>query len=444
VDGQSAKHRSTIEGLGALHPCRCHLHRVAQCEHRWVTSTIDRPATDASRPSPRVEQRPIMAAIPVAAVSAAAWAAVCGLAAFIIVVTIGWVLSPRASDGIGVPLESGGLMWLLSHHTGVSVGPAMVTLLPLALLAVPLTLLRLAGRWAARITDVNGWLDQSLLVLAGTTAYALIAFGVSQMCDLGGAATVTPAMAVGWSAGVSAVGLSLGILSAKGGWASLWIQLPEFVQGAVLAAGSMAATLIAATSGVGAIALLANWSGVVGLGRSLGSGWTDIVGVTLVSLVYLPNLILWVLAYICGAGLVIGGGATASVFCVSGGLLPAFPALAAIPSAPGQLAPLLLVLVVLAGAIGAVVLRRHFTFQIRDEAGAIVVGASIVSTVVLLLTWLSGGGLGAGRLSYLGPKPVLTGLWVWGLITAGGLLVTLVAAALPRLRGQDAADDGTP
>ena len=384
-----------------------------------------------------------MAAIPVAAVSAAAWAAICGLAAFGVVVTIGWVLSPRASDGIGVPLESAGLVWLLSHHAGVSVGPATVTLLPLALLAVPLSLLRIAGRWAARITDVDGWLDRALLVLAGSTAYALIAFGISQICDLGGAAAVTPAMAVAWSAGVSATGLSLGILSAKGGWAAMWTRLPEFVQGVLIAAGAMGATLITVASGVGAIALLANWSGVVSLGRALGSGWTDIVGVTLVSLAYLPNLIRWVLAYISGAGLVIGGGATASVFSVSGGLLPAFPALAAIPSDPSPMAPLLLLLVLLAGAVGAVVVRRHFGFQTRDEAGVIVVGATVVSLGALVLTWLSGGALGAGRLSYLGPKPALTAACLWGLVVAGGLVVTLASAALPRLRGLDTVDDIT-
>jgi hypothetical protein len=286
-------------------------------------------------------------------------------------------------------------------------------------------------------------LDQALLVLAGSTAYALIAFGVSQICDLGGTATVTPAMAVGWSAVVSAVGLSLGILSAKGGWVIVWTQVPEFVKGALTAAAAISATLIAVSAGVGAVALLANWSGVVGLGRALGSGWTDIAGVLLVSLVYLPNLIVWVLAYISGAGLAIGGGATASVFAVSGGLLPSFPALAAIPSDPGRFAPMLLILVLLAGAAGSVVVRRHFGFQTRDEAGVIVVGTTIVSFAVLGLTGLSGGGLGAGRLSYLGPKPVMTALWVWGLTVAGGLLVTLVLSILPRLRVVDSADDST-
>ena len=39
-------------------------------------------------------------------------------------------------------------------------GPATLTLLPLALTLVPLSLLRAAGAWAARITAVQGWLEQ--------------------------------------------------------------------------------------------------------------------------------------------------------------------------------------------------------------------------------------------------------------------------------------------
>ena len=383
-----------------------------------------------------------MAAIPVAAVSAAAWAALCGLAAFGVVVTVGWVLSPRADDGLGVPLESAGLVWLVSHHAGVTVGPATVTLLPLALMLVPLSLLRAAGAWAARITAVQGRLDQALLVLAGTTAYSLIAFGVSQVCDLGGAATVSVGMTVGWSGVVAVIGLSMGILSAKGGWPMVWSSLPEFVRAALAGAVATGAALIALSAVVGVVAVLARWSQVVGLGQALGSGWTDAIGVCLLSLVYLPNLLMWVLAYISGPGLIIGGGATASVFSVTGGLLPSIPVLAAVPSEPGRGAPLLLLLVVAAGVLGVVIVQRHWSFELRDHAGVVVVSTTIVSIVVLLFMWLSGGALGAARLGYLGPRPLLTALSVWALTTAGALVVALISA-LRRPRVLDAGGDPT-
>ena len=383
-----------------------------------------------------------MAAIPVAAVSAAAWAALCGLAAFGVVVTVGWVLSPRADDGLGVPLESAGLVWLVSHHAGVTVGPATVTLLPLALMLVPLSLLRAAGAWAARITAVQGRLDQALLVLAGTTAYSLIAFGVSQVCDLGGAATVSVGMTVGWSGVVAVIGLSMGILSAKGGWPMVWSSLPEFVRAALAGAVATGAALIALSAVVGVVAVLARWSQVVGLGQALGSGWTDAIGVCLLSLVYLPNLLMWVLAYISGPGLIIGGGATASVFSVTGGLLPSIPVLAAVPSEPGRGAPLLLLLVAAAGVPGAVIVQRHWSFELRDQVGALIVSTTIVSIVVLVFMWLSGGALGAARLGYLGPRPLLTALSVWALTTAGALVVALISA-LRRPRVLDAGGDPT-
>jgi uncharacterized membrane protein len=154
--------------------------------------------------------------------------------------------------------------------------------------------------------------------------------------------------------------------------------------------------------------------------------------VLLASVAYLPNMIMWVLAYVSGPGILIGGGATASVFSVTGGLLPTVPMLAAVPAEPGQFAPLLLLLVVSAGAVGAFVMRRHISLDLREELGMMIVSSTLVSLSVLLLAWLSGGSLGANRLSDLGPRPVVTALCVWGLTLVGSLLVPLVAAAARR------------
>ncbi len=408
-----------------------------------MTSTIERPpaAGAAGRAdSGQRQNQPIMAAIPVAAVSAAAWAAMCGLAGIGIFVTIGWVLSPRAGDGLGVPVESAGLLWLMSHHAGVTTGGATITVLPLALVVIPLSLLRIAGRWAARISAVEGWVDQGLLVVAGTTAYALLAFGVSQLCDLGGAAQVSPAMAVGWSAATAAVGLTLGIGSAHGGWARVRSALPVEVLPVALAAASIACALLALSAAIAVVALIANWSTVISLGQAMSTGPTDVLGVLVLSLVYVPNLLVWALGYISGAGVVIGGGACATVFSVSGGLLPSIPVLAAIPSDPGRLAPLLLFLPVLAGVAGGVILHRRIHLELRDEVLALAAGSAVVSVGVLVLAWLSGGSLGAARLSYLGPKPLLTALCVFGLTAAGSIAFALIVHLVPTLRADDTAN----
>ena len=416
---------------------------MSRCDHRYVTSTMERPPAAAAADGANRGQRqnqPIMAAIPVAAVSAAAWAAICGLAGIGIFVTIGWVLSPRAGDGLGVPVESAGLLWLVSHHAGVETGGATITLLPLTLVVIPLSLLRIAGRWAARISAVEGWVDQGLLVVAGTTAYALIAFGVSQLCDLDGAAQVSPSTAVGWSAAIAALGLWLGILSAQGGWARVRSALPVDVRPVALAAASIACALLALSGAIAAVALLANWSAAISLGQAMGTGPTDVLGVLVLSLAYVPNLLVWALGYISGAGVVIGGGASATVFSVSGGLLPSIPVLAAIPANPGQLAPLLLVLPVLAGVAGGVILRRRIHLELRDELLALAAASAVVSVGVLVLAWLSGGSLGAARLSYLGPKPLLTALCVFGLTAAGSMAFALIAHLVPTLRADDTAD----
>jgi hypothetical protein len=78
---------------------------------------------------------------------------------------------------------------------------------------------------------------------------------------------------------------------------------------------------------------------------SFHAGVTGQAGLTLLCLVYAPNLAAWSAAYLIGPGFAVGVGTTVSAGKVSLGALPAIPVLAGLPdSAVAGLGPVLLVL----------------------------------------------------------------------------------------------------
>src|SRR5690606_20357561 len=56
--------------------------------------------------------------------------------------------------------------------------------------------------------------------------------------------------------------------------------------------------------------------------------------VVLLSLLYLPNLAIWAVAYLCGPGFAVGTGTAVRAELVDLGPLPAFPVFAAVPAGP--------------------------------------------------------------------------------------------------------------
>lgn len=398
-----------------------------------MTSTLERPAAPAGRRrAPRRSGSDLLATLPVAAVTAAAWAAGVGLLLVGALVTLAWAVTGRGSDGLATPLEAAGLLWLAGHHapvdtvaaTGTGDGP-VVTLLPLALLALVLVLLVLAGRWAVRMSPVRTWGDVVLLVALGSACYAALGLAVCQVATLGGA-TVAETSAIAAPGLLAVVGLGAGAVSGSDLGRSAWAQLPALVRGAGLAAAAALCSLVV-LAGLAALATLAvHWTQVLALTRQLATSPGDALGLALATLAYLPNLLVWALAYLCGPGFGVGGPATVDPFAAAGALLPAFPPLAAVPAPAPAAGPLLLLLPVLAGAVAAVVLRHRVTdLGVREEALVVLLAAALVGAVVAVAAALSGGSLGDGRLVDLGPPALLTGAAAAALVGAGALLVSL-------------------
>jgi hypothetical protein len=242
---------------------------------------------------------------------------------------------------------------------------------------------------------------------------------------------VSPFAALGWTVLVAGVGLSAGVLDGAGLTPVLVARLPAVVRRAGLVAATAGAALAVVVGVVAAAAVVARWSTETALSHQAAPGTGDALGLFLVSLAYLPNLLVWTLSYVAGPGFAVGGGVSVDAFSASGALLPGVPVLGAVPPDAPAAAPLLLLLPVLCGILASVVLRRRGHLELRDEVVALLGGAALVGLATAVLCALSRGSLGAGRLAVLGPPPWAAGLAVLGLVAAGAVLWSLLVRITP-------------
>jgi hypothetical protein len=370
--------------------------------------------------------------LPVAAVTAALWAAAVGLVTIGVLVTVVWAASARGADGLLTPVAASGVIWLVAHHAPVDTATGTVTLLPMLLLALPLVLLQRAGRWAARVTATADRQDAALLVAAATIAYSALAFLVAQGASLGGA-SVSPVRALLWSALVAAIGLTAGVVDGAGLWSPAVARFPTWLRRSGSTALTAGTALAAVVGVVALVAVVARWSTEAALARSVSSGAGDTVGLVLVSLAYLPNLLVWTLAYVVGPGFGIGIGSSVNAWSSAGSLLPGIPLLGAVPPDAPAAAPLLLLLPVLCGVAASVLLRRRQQLHLLDEVVALLGGSALLGLITVGLCLLSGGSLGGGRLTALGPPALLTGLATFGFVAAGAVLWSLLVRITPTI-----------
>ncbi|HSN05883.1 MAG TPA: DUF6350 family protein [Candidatus Angelobacter sp.] len=367
---------------------------------------------------------------PVAAVTAALWAAGLGLVLTGVLVTVVWAVSARGDDGLLTPVAAAGVVWLVAHHAPVDADAGTVTLLPMLLMALPLLLLQRAGRWAARVTATTDPGDAALIVVVASATYATFVFLVAQGASLGGG-TVSPLAAVGWSVVVTTVGLTAGVVEGAGLGSDLVGRLPDVARRAGLVAATAGAGLAVVVGLVATTALGSRWTTETALSHQVAPGGGDALGLFLVSLAYLPNLLVWTLSYVVGPGFAVGSGLSVDAFSSSSALLPGVPLLGAVPPDAPTAAPLLLLTPVLCGVLAAVVLRRRARLPLREEVVALVGGTALLALATALLCALSRGSLGAARLAVLGPPPWAAAGAVFGFVAAGAVLWSLVVRILP-------------
>lgn len=381
-----------------------------------LSAPVNSPLQGRLRPPipPGGPARPLLVAGGVAALAAASG----GLAVLVTLTAIGWITAPHVGFGGGLSgvLRSAGELWLAAHHVAVTVrGVGRIGLLPLGLVLLPGALIERAGRWMANAGYVRQPRDVGYAAASIAFPYALYTGAVAV------ASQTQQASSSPWQAACSGFLLAAaagGFGAARGlaHWRRLTALVPARPRSVIL--GTVAALAMLTACG----ALLAGTSLAVHLhayreavaSLSPGAGGSALLLVAGIS--YLPNAVIWAIAYMLGPGFSVGVGTAVSPSGSALGAIPAFPMLAGLPvgaraAFPPWLGFLVLALPYLAGALAGIVTVRIAPTPFLEAAPLWgLLSGSLAGLVIGFGAKFSGGPLGAGRLASVGPAGAEVGL----------------------------------
>ena len=362
-----------------------------------------------------------------AGVLAAAWALVAGLAVAALPALLVWI-DERAAAPVGEPMRIGGQIWLAGHRVGLQVDDADVRFAPLGMTIVVLLLLYRAARWAAHTAGVTSLRRAAIVVIPAAGTYAAGAAGVAVWSTTVNV-SAEPLSAAAWAGAVAAVGVGIGVgyEADLGGRLAAWLptgSLPVLRGAAVAVAG-----LFAVGSALVAVSAIAHSDRIAAVAEALDPDLTGGLSLAMAGAALVPNAAVWAAAYALGPGFALGAGTSVAPDAVELGIVPALPALAAIPAETyGAWGWLVLVGPVLVGILTGLVTRRFSTGGRWRRAVEVMVSAALAAVVMAGLTVLSGGSVGAARLSVVGPVPLEVAVATF--VEVG--IPALIVAVLPR------------
>ena len=322
-------------------------------------------------------------------------------------------------------------LWLAVHLVPVSIAGQQLAALPL----VPAGLMVWAtARGTAQITPPRGswfvirWIVSSAVggpLLIAAVALAVVHDAASVIAEL---QTPNALRAFAGVLAVQGLGALIGVGSRIGPRAFDALGVPRWVNDAVRPALVGIATLLALSSAVVALSLVVHWSTMQDL-FGITDSFFGQLSLAILSLLYLPNVVLGAAAVAVGSSAHIGF-ATFSAFTVFGGDIPALPILAAAPTPPlGPIWVAWLIIGAVSGvAIGQQCARRPLPFGLAFAKLAV---ASLIGSVALALLALAGSGQ-LGNFGHVGVDQATFGPWVFFWFFAIGGLTVVMAGGISR------------
>ena len=362
---------------------------------------------------------------------------------------LAWVASSESTVDWTQALSVGSSVWLLANGAHLRSGPAVISLMPWLLTAIPLVIATVAARRVVMQLDDGrplrfkawGGLRRDVVDagLAFVFAYTAVGLAISLVTAgqplrpsvvgavLGtavvGLVSVLIALAVEFRGdlGSLAPDLSaeletrLSILVRRSIRPGLWGALAIFVAGLALTLAQIVMHLDR-------------------IGRLYDTLGADPVGVGVVSLgqaMVVPNVALWSASWIAGPGFSFGDASAITWSSSNPGLLPLIPGLGALPD-PGSLPQGMWLSVLVPVAAGVLVgwralrqVARLSALQVKAKTAA---SACVVAALVLTLaSELAGGSMGAVRLGWVGAPSLEFGVAVLGELLVGAAVVVLLS-----------------
>lgn len=320
-------------------------------------------------------------------------------------------------------------LWFAVHQVPLSIAGTSLGVFPLL---PTLVMGVVVARGIARVSATTATRRESLWIFAAAVLGPLVvtALALAVAADASAAIGLSSPhalLAFAWVGGVHALSAALGI--ALGSWDSGPVveRVPEWVRAVVAPTVKAVATLVAGGTAIVLAAMVASWSTMEML-LDAGNGFVGVLGLTVLSILYLPNVILGALAVAVGSSAHVGE-VSVSLFHTVGGPVPPLPVLAVLPEGAAQ--SLWMVMLVVPIAAGLVLGRdcARRTVDVHYALSSVWLVSAVVGAGALLLGYAAGGNLGTFG-------TVQLTVWSFGLLVFAWLAVVgSVGAAITAWRG---------
>lgn len=330
-------------------------------------------------------------------------------------------------------------LWLAIHQVPLRIDGVTLGVLPLIPTAI---MMYSVARGVAGASTPESSIRGAARIVGAAVAGPLVVTGLA-LAVAADSAAVIPLEGADPLAGFSMVLAVQGVAAAIGvvlGTRAAWRErIPGWLNEVVGPMLRAMLLLVAAGALATTVALLVGWQTVGDLlGRE--AHFVDVLGLTVLSVLYLPNMIVGAVAVLLGANASIGT-VSVSVFGNIGGDLPPLPLLGAVPSgASGGFWPALLAVPIAIGVYFGRDCCRRATGQ--AALASVVVGAAGTALAVAAVAAAAGGELGV-----LGTVHVtwwLTGVLVFGWLATVGLLTAIVCIWIHQRRRSDSGQPAEP
>jgi len=325
-------------------------------------------------------------------------------------------------------------IWLGVHGVPVSIGGAELGVMPLApILAMVWGTARVTATATGPRTSwfVVRWIVASALggpLLITAIALAVVHDAASVLTQL---QTPSAGLAFGNVLLVHAIGAAIGVAVRTRGRLLADARLPDWVAESFRAAAAGSLALLGLSGVVATGSLIVHWSTMHDLFAITDSLFGQL-SLTLLSMLYIPNVLVGTAAVAVGSNAHIGL-ATFSSFTVLGGDIPAVPVLAAVPSPP--LGPVWVALLIIAAAsavaVGQQCARRPAPLSIA--AAKLAAASALAAALMALLGYIGGGRLGNFGDVGVDQTTFGPGVFLW-FLSIGALTVVMSGGLTRRVR----------
>ena len=358
------------------------------------------------------------------------------LVTLIVVMLSVLLLAGSGLTGLPSAIASG---WLAVHQVPVTISGVTIGVLPLLpTLAVAagtawLTARAVAGGTNSNERDRHDLFDLGAVGFSAVIGPVLItAMSLAVVMDGGSVLPVQTPNAL------LAFLYTLGVHGGAAVAGVVWSRRRDFaVRGGVTHAdrrgfryGLVAALLLLVAGAVLVCLRMLMRHGQIGELIETGYDFDGFLGLTLLSMLYLPNVMVAAMAVLVGSDVQIGA-TTVDLFTVRGDAVPPVPVLAVLPDGPGAGAWGFVGLLVPAG-VAAFVGWRCRDLDPMAHVRSVGVAAAVAASVVAVLTVSAGGTL--GEFGEVVVTVSAAGVFTLGWIAVVGLLIVLVYAFLPSTR----------